>query len=153
MISRLSSCCGLAFFSGTVRFILLSPGLFWHSLFRLNSSFKLVVALNDCNYPDWASLVSSVITGEDLFPYSGDVGVWFGATTGRVSTLVAVVSAACPGSLLSVSAFSAPCCLPPYVGSGLCPVAGLGVGVRLVVLWTHGRTEVLPVVSASYFLD
>ena len=136
-------------FSGTVRIILLSPGSLWHSLFRLNSSFKLVVALNDCNH----SLVSLVITGEDLFPYSGEVGVWFGASTGRVSTLVAVVSAACPGSLLSVSAFSAPCCLPPYVGSGLSPVAGLGVGVRPVVLWTHGRTEVSPVVPSSYFLD
>ena len=137
-----------------MRIILLSPGSLWHSLFRLNSSFNLVVALNDCNYPVWASLVSSVITGEDLFPCSGEVGVWFGATTGRVSTLVAVVSAACPGSLLSVSAFSAPCWLPPHVGSGLFPVAGLAVGVRLVVLWSHGRSEVSPVVSApsSYFL-
>ena len=103
-----------SFFSGSVKFILLSPGLFWHSLFRLSSSFKLVVALNDCIYPDWAALVSSVITGEDLFPYSGEVGVWFGASTDRVSTLVAAVSAACPGSLLSVSAFSATCCLPPW---------------------------------------
>lgn len=86
---------------------------------------------------------------------SGAVGVWFGSTTGRASTLVAEVSAACPGLLLLVSAFSAPFCLSPFVGSGLCPCAGLGVGVRLVVLWAHGRTAVPPVVSApsSYFLD
>ena len=31
---------------------------------------------------------------------SGEVGGWFGATTGRASTLVAVVSWACPGLLL-----------------------------------------------------
>ena len=39
---------------------MLSPGLFRHSLFRLNSSFKLVLALNGKDYPgssrtSWAS--------------------------------------------------------------------------------------------------
>ena len=147
MINRLSSSFGLAFYWDGEDYILLSPGLFWHPLFRWNSSFKLVFALNDTGYPvslrtSWASFgrlllerISYLTRGRTVrwSWRSGEVGGWFGATTGRASTLVAVVSVACTGSLLLVRAFCAPF-LFTSLGSGHCPVAGRGVGVRPVVL-------------------
>ena len=78
---------------------------------------------------------------------------WFGATTGRASTLVAVVSRVCPGLLLLVRALSVSF-LFTSLGSRRCPIAGLGIGVRLVVLWVSGHTAdpLVVAVLSSYFL-
>ena len=77
-----------------MRIILLSPGLFWDPLFWLNSSFKLVFALNDCDYPvslrnSWASFGRLLLERISYHTRrrtvrwslrSGEVGGWFGAT-------------------------------------------------------------------------
>ena len=109
-------------------------------------------------------ILRSVIAEEDLLPYSGEDGalelafwggwwlVWrdcwscFDSRSGGFGGLprFAPVGQSLFCSFLFTS-----------LGSGHCPVAGFGVGVRLVVLWARGRTADLPVVSApsSYFLD
>ena len=94
-------------------------------------------------------ILRSVIAGEDLLPYSEEDGALEFAFWGGW-WLVWRDYGSCFDSRNGGCSF-----LFTSLGSGRCPVAGLGVGVRLVVLWARGRTADPPVVSApsSYFLD
>ena len=64
-----------------------------------------------------------------------------------------MVLGVCPGLLLLVTALSA-LFLFTSLGSRRCPDAGLGIGVRLVVLWVSGHTAdpLVVAVLPSYFL-
>ena len=81
-------------------------------------------------------------------------GVWFGATSGRASSLVPVVLWASSGfSPVGLSGFF----LLTSLGSWRRPVAGLGFGVLLVQLWGCGSAAVYAAplvvpVPSSFFL-